>query len=233
MVGNERRGLESELVVLPRCAVTKTWTSRARRTISADALRPNWPLLFLGFLCALCNTTPGTAAQASTDLVTDLPFDATNEFGVAAPLSQWRGRTFLLTMAYSSCRQVCSYTLHRLEELQASADRAGTPIEVVVISYDPATDGPHSWLSYRQRHHISRATWHFLTGSSAGTAELANLLNFPHWLYDDHVVHDFRILEIGADGHIAQTLTWANRRFDPFAAASVNCSTRDSQGCLQ
>ena len=126
-------------------------------------------------------------------------------------------------MAYSTCRQVCSYTLHRLEELQESADRAGTPIDVVVISYDPNVDGPGSWSIYRHHHHLSRTNWQFLTGSNASTEALASALKFPHWLYDDHIVHDFRILQIGADGRIARTLSWENRNDDPFSAAAVSC----------
>lgn len=124
-------------------------------------------------------------------------------------------------MAYSTCREVCSYTLHRLQELQDSADRAGTPIEVVVISYDPEVDGPHSWSIYRSRHHLERANWHFLTGDTAGTRDFAAQFQFRYWRYDEHVVHDFRIVMLGPDGAIVESLGWETRNKDLFNGAPV------------
>jgi cytochrome oxidase Cu insertion factor (SCO1/SenC/PrrC family) len=136
-------------------------------------------------------------------------------------------------MAYSTCRQVCSFTLHRLEELQQSADRAKTPIEIVVISYDPSVDGPGSWSIYRRHHHLDRTNWHFLTGGAASTRQFAAAMQFPYWSYDDHLVHDFRILLIGPDGRIARNLAWTSRNDDPFTTASVHCSSAGTPGCPQ
>jgi protein SCO1/2 len=176
---------------------------------------------------------PCRAAPAAPNGISELPFDWQDEHGTATRLSEYRGKTVLLTMAYSTCRQVCSYTLHRLIELQQSADRAGTPIEVVVISYDPNVDGPGSWSIYRHHHHLDRTNWHFLTGSSSSTEEFASALKFPYWRYDEHLVHDFKILLIEPDGTIAKALTWATRNDDPFSAAAVSCASSHTQGCKQ
>jgi len=159
----------------------------------------------------------------------DSPLSFRDERDAPEALSTWRGKTVLLTMAYSTCRQVCSYTLHRLEELQDSADRAGTAIEVIIVSYDPKVDGPVSWSLYRRKHHLRRANWHFLTGTPSATRQFAQTFAFRYWSYDEHVLHDFRILMIGPDGEIAESLGWETRNRDLFAATTNN-TTSDSQG---
>jgi len=134
-------------------------------------------------------------------------------------------------MAYSACRETCIYTLRRTEELQRSAERAGRQVQVVVISYDPNVDSPATWLSYRRHHHFTREDWHFLTGDAESTASFARQLKFPYWVYDEHVVHDFQILLVGADGLVADSANWASRSADFFAAASKGCHPTDPGSC--
>jgi len=187
-----------------------------------------WAVLAANLVAPLAAAATLEAAPTTLDSVT---FVGRDDHGTAAKLSDWRGKTVLLTMAYSSCREVCSFTLHRLEELQRSADRAGIAIEVVVISYDPKTDSPTSWSDYRQHHGLAHTNWHFLTGSSADTEKFAHALHFRYWRYDEHIVHDFKVLLIEPDERIATTLTWATRNDDPFTKAAVRCVATDSLGC--
>jgi len=193
-----------------------------------------WPrraLLYVPFALALCLPGTGAASPRTATWGDDSGLEWQDEHGASTRLSDWRDRTVLLTMAYSTCREVCSYALHRLEELQQSADHAGTPIEVIVISYDPAVDSPGTWTIYRQHHHFLRTNWHFLTGSSAATRQLAQDINFPSWRYDEHVVHDFRILRIAPGGQIAGSLDWATRNQDFFRTTSITCPSSDPGEC--
>jgi cytochrome oxidase Cu insertion factor (SCO1/SenC/PrrC family) len=171
------------------------------------------------------------AAEAAAANLYELPFDWQDEHGEPARLGQWQGHTILLTMAYSSCREVCSFALQRLEQLQKSADRAGIAVDIVIVSYDPAIDSPASWSTYRRHHHLLRSDWHFLTGSGAVTKQFAAALDFPSWLYDEHRVHDFKILLVNPAGGIASTLTWANRDQDLFASAAPRCPHPDNGSC--
>jgi cytochrome oxidase Cu insertion factor (SCO1/SenC/PrrC family) len=184
--------------------------------------------LLLG-VAGLPRTAPA-AEQAVANLY-DLPFDWQDEHGELARLGQWQGHTIMLTMAYSSCREVCSYALHRLEQLQQSAARAGLAVDIVVVSYDPSIDGPGTWSIYRRHHHLLRSDWHFLTGSAPVTKQFAAALDFPSWMYDEHRVHDFKILLINPAGEIASTLTWANRDEDFFASAAPRCRHPDNGSC--
>jgi cytochrome oxidase Cu insertion factor (SCO1/SenC/PrrC family) len=194
--------------------------------------RPMWRMASLGAFLALCWPPLCKAAETAIDVLNAPSADWHDDHGMATRLSAWRGKTVLMTMAYSTCREVCSYSLHRLEELQRSADRAGTPIEVVVISYDPNIDGPASWSIYRRHHHLDRPNWHFLTGSALSTEQFVSAMHFPSWRYDEHLVHDFKILVIGPGGQVARNLTWATRNDDPFTAAAT-CPSASIQGCNQ
>jgi len=178
------------------------------RVLAALAIAGCSQPLWAGEQCA--------AAHDSPDSINEIRTEWRDEHSNAVRLSEWQGRRVLLTMAYSTCRQVCGYSLHRLEQLQQSADQAGTPIEIVVISYDPTIDSPATWLVYRQHHHLARSNWHFLTGTVPETQAFSRALDFPNWHYDEHVIHDFKILLIGADGAIARTLTWVTRNEELF-----------------
>lgn len=178
---------------------------------------------------AMSSAAAPVAMPQSLDAVA---FDWRDDHGALKRLSDWKGKTILLTMAYSTCREICSYTLHRLQQLQQSADRAGVPIEVVVVSYDPAADGPESWSMYRRHHGLSRSNWHFLTGDEQTTEKFAAVLHFPFWRYDEHVVHGFRILMVQPDGRIATALTWATRGEDLFTEVA-HCVSPNTQGCTR
>jgi cytochrome oxidase Cu insertion factor (SCO1/SenC/PrrC family) len=171
------------------------------------------------------------AAELSAANLYQLPFDWQDEHGHMTRLSQWRGHMVMLTMAYSTCREVCTYALHRLEQLQKSAERAGVAVDIVVVSYDPSIDSPATWSIYRRHHRLLQANWHFLTGSEPVTKKFAAALDFSSWLYDEHRVHDFKILLINPAGEIASTLTWANHNEDFFAAAAPSCPHSDTGSC--
>jgi cytochrome oxidase Cu insertion factor (SCO1/SenC/PrrC family) len=174
---------------------------------------------------------PALSAAPSLSNLYQLPLEWRDDHGTATRLAQWRGQTLLVTMAYSSCREICSYSLHRVGQLQQSAERAGLHVNVVVISYDPNVDDPASWSTYRRHHHLERGDWHFLTGNAATTRQFAQAFNFPYWFMDDHVVHDFRILVVGPDGQISKTLSWANRNDDLLTPAAPTCRSSDSGSC--
>jgi protein SCO1 len=183
-----------------------------------QALAQHWaPLLPL--VALLFGALMGAASAAETANPYALPLQWQDDRGGAVRLEQFRGQPVLLTMAYATCRETCSYALRRLDQLQQEAAQAGQPLQIVIVSYDPANDGVRSWTSYRQHHSYVHPNWHFLTGSDAATRELAGALDFKYWAYDEHVVHDFKILLLDADGKVARELTWPNRDESLFVTA--------------
>jgi protein SCO1/2 len=163
-------------------------------------------LLLAAALAGLAGS--GRAAAASAYGL-DLKF--TDDHGAPRALAEWQGRPVVLTMGYGACRSVCSSTLRTLEELQAEADRKAVAIEIVVASIDPQEDTPEAWSRYRKARRLNRANWSFLSGSPGDTRRLARFLGLRFWRYDEHLMHDFRIVRLSADGSIAATLDWDHR----------------------
>lgn len=202
-------------------------------TVIAPRLRPS--ARTLAILLTLLSTLSGAVSHASAgaepvDLY-QLALQWQDDHGNGVRLDQFRGQPVLLTMAYATCRETCSYALHRLDQLQHEAEQAGQPLQIVVISYDPVNDDARSWSNYRQHHSYVHPNWHFLTGTDATTRALAEALQFKYWNYDEHVVHDFKILMVDADGRVARELTWPNRNESLFLTSRPACGPANMEGC--
>jgi protein SCO1 len=151
----------------------------------------------LSFLTGAVGETspPGVAP-----LLERLPPSWRDDRGKTLRLPELRGARIFVTMAYTSCHRVCPMTMTRLEQVQSELDARGSSAEFLIVSYDPRNDDSAAWRRYRVNHHLFRENWHFLTGTPADTERLARLLGFEFWHYDEHVVHDYRIVALRDDG---------------------------------
>jgi protein SCO1/2 len=178
-----------------------------QRTVLTRLGRRLGSALALAFMLAAgAAAAPGSAYPLGLEFVDD--------HGATRALSEWRGRPLVIAMAYGACRSICSTTLRTLEAAQALADRKGIALAFVVVSIDPAEDTPQAWSDYRKARHLERANWTFLSGSKIATRTLARFLGVRFWSYDEHVMHDFKILRLDADGAIETTLDWNQRQLD-------------------
>lgn len=134
-----------------------------------------------------------------------------DDHGTELTLKEWQGKPVFITMAYSTCKKFCPMTMARLSQLQKLLDDRNISAEIVIISYDPVTDNWKSWAEYRKMHNLPRANWHFLTGSLEDTKTVSQLLGMDFWLYDDHVLHNFKISRIGMRGEIVKSLDWDSK----------------------
>jgi protein SCO1/2 len=116
------------------------------------------------------------------------------------------GVRVVLTMAYANCHRICPMTIDSLKRLQGAFDARGESAEFFVIGYDPENEDPATWRQYRRSHHLDRPNWHFVTGSADDTAQLAHQLHFELWKYDEHVMHESRVLVFDARGLLAREL---------------------------
>jgi cytochrome oxidase Cu insertion factor (SCO1/SenC/PrrC family) len=150
--------------------------------------------------CAIAGGAVGEALAAGTHLLAELPQEWRDDRGRETRLDAFRGRQVIVTMAYAACRRVCPATMTHLKRLQQEIDSRGESAEFVIVAYDPTVDDPQSWREYRDSRQLTRDNWHFLTGTPAGTEQLARRLGFRFWKYDRHVMHDYRIVVIDAEG---------------------------------
>lgn len=167
------------------------------------------PFIVLTVALLVSGTGPVRAGPAAGSVdVYALPDNWQLDDNTTSTLQRWRGHPALMTMAYSTCRQVCLRTIAVLSDLQKKLDAAGRPMEIIVVSYDPEHDTPAVWSRYRQAHHLDRSNWHFLSGGTAGTARIAQIFGINYWRDEEHIMHDFRIVELDAAGHVIKTLDW-------------------------
>jgi cytochrome oxidase Cu insertion factor (SCO1/SenC/PrrC family) len=132
--------------------------------------------------------------------------------GKSVSLSRWQGRYTVLTMSTGACRKICTTTLRRMEQLQAIADQRHLRMQFLVIGLDPRSDTPKAWREYRLEHKLARDNWDFVSGDDGRTRRIAEMLGISYWFYDDHLLHDFKIVLIAPDGTIRHALAWADDR---------------------
>lgn len=158
--------------------------------------------LLLLILPALC---PSLAPGAPEIRLAELPGHWTDDRGHPFDLRTLEGHAVVLTMAYATCHRVCPMTVRRLERVQRDYDRRGTRAEFLVIGYDPDNDDVAAWRQYRQSRHLTRSNWHFLIGTRESVERTARQLGFEFWKYDQHVVHDSRVLYFDEHGALVAT----------------------------
>jgi cytochrome oxidase Cu insertion factor (SCO1/SenC/PrrC family) len=152
-------------------------------------------------LCLAVFGPAGTHARADTGVrLADLPKIWRDDDGREFPLARLQGQRVILTMAYTSCHDFCPATIALLRQVQRTLDSRGEQAQIVVVGYDPENDDPASWHRYRISRHLSRPNWHFLTGSPHDTERLARALGFDFWKYDEHVMHESRVLVFDSAG---------------------------------
>jgi len=164
--------------------------------------------LFLGLCLA---ARPVFAAPPS---VYALGLDFIDDRGRPRRLAEWQGRAVIIALAYGACRRVCSTTLRTLEVLHDAARRKGLAIDFVVVGIDPAQDTPHDWAEYRKQRGLVDANWTFLCGSASATRTLANALGVRYWSYDDHIVHDYKVVRLARDGSVVASLKWSDEQVE-------------------
>jgi len=139
-------------------------------------------------------------AMAATSQLDQLPANWLDDSGQTFRLGSLRGHLLVLTMAYASCHRVCPLTMERLQKLQRDFDSSGTEAQFVIVGYDPGADDTATWRQYRRTRHLTRGNWHFLVGSRAAVEQTARQLGFQFWRYDQHVMHDSRIVYFNEAG---------------------------------
>ena len=155
-------------------------------------------LLTLPVASAVVASTPATR-------LAQLPAQWIDDRGQPFDLRTLEGHAVVLTMAYATCHRVCPMTVRRLQQVQRDYDRRGTSAEFLVIGYDPDNDDVAAWRQYRQSRHLTRGNWHFLIGTRENVERTARQLGFEFWRYDQHVVHDSRILYFDERGTLVAT----------------------------
>lgn len=116
---------------------------------------------------ALPRSGGGQPALAGT-VLTGQPlaprFHLTDQFGRPAALSQYRGRTVVLTFMEAQCREECPRVAEKIRRMLDGLGPEQGRIAVLALSTDPEHDTPGAVRSF-SRAHAMLHRWRYLTGS--------------------------------------------------------------------
>jgi protein SCO1/2 len=156
--------------------------------------------------CAALSLIAGLCSAQAGARLGLLPQSWRDDQGRELKLGDLRGHRVILTMAYASCHYICPMTMDGLQRMQQALDVRGERANIIVVGYDPQNDKPSDWHHYRLSHRLDRDNWHFLSGSAQATEVLARQLGFGFWKYDEHVMHESRVIIFDADGALQTVL---------------------------
>ncbi len=173
---------------------------------------------------ALCLCLLSTLARADETPrnVLALPTTWRDEAGAPISLDAWKGRWYALSFLYTSCAATCPLTTQKLKRLDTALAKAGRPLDLVVVSLDPAHDTPQALTQYRARHHLEGADrWHLLVGEDAQVRTLTMLLDFKYTTNPESgvIMHDNTVFLIAPDGSVRTSMSSLDQPLDAFLAA--------------
>lgn len=100
-------------------------------------------------------------------------FRLKDQFGKPISLSQFRGKTVVLTFLYTHCPDVCPLTAEKLHAAQEQLGNNAARVVVLAVSTDPKGDTPSTAQHFSQEHKLS-TNWHYLLGTHSDLAPVWN-----------------------------------------------------------
>lgn len=164
------------------------------------------------------------AASAGGDAknVLAMPTRWQAEDGGTASLDALKGRWYALSFVYTSCAGSCPLTTKKLKRLDAALEQAGKPLDLVVVSLDPAHDTPAELAKYRERYGLKDAPrWRILVGDDAQVRTLTMLLEFKYTKNPESgvIAHDNTVFLVDPRGDVATSMSSLDQPLDAFVAA--------------
>ena len=172
--------------------------------------------------CLLAVPTLASAQEGKNVLALETRWRA--EDGARVALSDFTGKCYALTFVYTSCAGSCPLTTRKLKRLDAALEKAGAPLDLVVVSLDPVHDTPEAIKAYRARYQVEAAKrWRILVGDEPAVRSLAMLLEFKYSKNPETggIMHDNTIYLVGPDGSVLQEMSSLDEPLEQFVAAAA------------
>ena len=110
---------------------------------------------------------------ASLPVLFQVPaFALVDQSGMVVGSEDLAGSTYVANLFFTSCPSVCPGHMASLATLQGQLQASGSPVAIVSISVDPATDTPERLAAYGRRFGADPSRWHLLTGEEASVRAL-------------------------------------------------------------
>lgn len=144
------------------------------------------------------------------------------EDGSRVSLSSMKGKTYALTFVYTSCAGSCPLTTRKLKRLDEALVKARKPLDLIVVSLDPAHDTPEALVAYRARYGLEESKrFRILVGDDAQVRTLTMLLEFKYTRNPESgvIMHDNAVFLIGPDGSVRTSMSSLDQAMDEFVGA--------------
>ncbi len=144
------------------------------------------------------------------------------EAGEKVSLASMKGHWYVLTFVYTSCAGSCPLTTRKLKRLDDALQKAGKPLDLVVVSLDPEHDTPDALLAYRKRYQLEGAKrWRLLVGDAAQVRTLTMLLEFKYTKNPESgvILHDNTVFLVAPDGTVKTSMSSLDQPLADFVAA--------------
>jgi cytochrome oxidase Cu insertion factor (SCO1/SenC/PrrC family) len=152
------------------------------------------------------------------DAVPDIAF--VDQRGSRTTLATLRGHPYVLTFMYTRCRdpRMCPFVSAKIHQVQSRT--AGTPVQLVEVSLDPAYDRPPVLARYGGVFGADPARWHLLTGDPKTVLDFAARFRIlERSAGPDVIAHSERLAIVGPSGRIIKLYDGAGWKADEIANA--------------
>jgi cytochrome oxidase Cu insertion factor (SCO1/SenC/PrrC family)/Cu/Ag efflux protein CusF len=152
------------------------------------------------------------------DRVPDLAF--VDQRGRATTLAALRGTPYALTFMYTRCRdpRMCPFVSAKMHLVQSRT--AGSPVQLVEVSLDPAYDRPPVLARYGATFGADPARWHLITGNPKAVLDFAARFRIlERSAGPTTIIHSERLAIVDAHGRITRLIDNATWKADDVANA--------------
>jgi protein SCO1 len=136
-------------------------------------------------------------------------FAFTNQDGRRISLSQYRGKTLLVTFIYTRCPfpDYCPRVSHEFAAVYHQLDPSSNKIHLLSLSFDPAHDSPKVLREYARSVAGTNDSqlfrrWEFATARAADLPRLASFFAFAYKEEEGTITHSLSTAVIGPDGKL-------------------------------
>jgi protein SCO1/2 len=183
------------------------------------------PILIAITAALLLAATPVVAADIPLprDSVYQLPVQLTDQAGRTRPWSTLRGKPRVVSMFYTSCQYICPLIVDSGKAIDKQLDAAARDrLGIVLISMDPARDGPAALQQVVDQRRLDTARWTLASPPAGDVRAVAGVLGIRYRaLADGEFNHTSALVLLDADGRILARTEQMGSVPDPEFLAAV------------
>jgi protein SCO1/2 len=138
-------------------------------------------------------------------------YSLTNEFGAPIQLSQYRGKTLVLSFLFTRCPlpTFCPRLARQLAETQQTLlarENGPTNWQILAVSIDPEYDRPERLKQYGESYSYNPDHWSLATGDLTDITALGEQFGVMFWKEGGTISHNLRTVVVDSTGVIRANL---------------------------